>query len=176
MKTCSVCQTKFTPKHTTLQKVCSVTCASDYARLQRETEYRKETRQRKKSLIDNDRSEQLKKTQQVFNQYIRLRDDKLPCISCSRHHQGQYHAGHYRSVKAQSSLRFHEMNVHKQCMPCNTHLSGNITEYRINLEKKIGMDNLAWLETDHAPQKLTIDEIKEIRKYYQEKIREIERK
>ena len=171
MKTCRVCSKEFEPRYNTMQRVCSVDCSIDAARLDRENEYRKETRKRKKKLQSEDRGYQLKKAQETFNAYIRLRDDKQPCISCGRHHQGQYHAGHYRTVKAQSSLRFHEFNCHKQCSACNNHLSGNITEYRINLEKKIGEKNLAWLEKDHPPQKLTIEEIKEIRNYYKGKIK-----
>lgn len=171
MKSCSICNKPFEPKYTTMQKVCSIDCARDMARLERENEFRKETRKRKKKLNSEDRSYQLRKTQQTFNEYIRLRDDISGCISCKRQHQGQYHAGHYRTVKSQSSLRFHEMNCHKQCAPCNNHLSGNITEYRINLEKKIGKENLEWLETDHAPYKFTIEEIKEIREYYKGKIK-----
>lgn len=174
MKTCSICQTPFTPQYNTMQKVCSVDCARERVRLDRETDYRKETRKRKKKIQSEDRGLQLKKTQAVFNQYIRLRDSKLPCISCGRHHEGQYHAGHYRTVGAHPELRFHEFNNHKQCSACNNHLSGNIVEYRINLEKKIGERNLEWLETDHPPQKLTIEEIVEIRDYYKAKIKELE--
>ena len=94
----------------------------------------KETRDRLKS-----RSDHLREAQTVFNKFIRLRDEKAPCISCGRHHKGQYHAGHYRSTGACPELRFEELNVHKQCAPCNDHLSWNIVNYRINLIKKIGI-------------------------------------
>lgn len=82
-----------------------------------------------------------------FNQFIRLRDKDLPCISCGRYHQEQWHAGHYRSVGACPELRFDEMNVHKQCSVCNNYKSGNLTEYRLNLIRKIGEKKLnAWIE------------------------------
>ncbi|TEW24926.1 recombination protein NinG, partial [Histophilus somni] len=98
------------------------------------------------------RSERLKELQGVFNRFIRLRDKNLPCISCGRYHQGQWHAGHYRSVGACPELRFNEDNVHKQCSVCNNHKSGNVIEYRINLVAKIGVERVEFLERkDHLP-------------------------
>jgi len=44
--------------------------------------------EKKRRLRDNDRSFQLKKTQQHFNTYIRLRDANRPCVSCGRLHDG----------------------------------------------------------------------------------------
>ena len=156
-----------------MQKVCSVQCATEIVVTKKRVEFKRETRKRKKNLNDNDRSYQLKKCQQTFNEYIRKRDEKDPCISCGRDHQGQYHAGHYRTVGAHPELRFNELNCHKQCSVCNNHKSGNIVEYRINLARKIGEKNLEWLEGSHEVQKLSIDEIKEIRQYYKEKLRNL---
>ncbi|WP_202116081.1 recombination protein NinG, partial [Glaesserella parasuis] len=109
----------------------------------------------------------------VFNEYIRLRDKDEPCISCQRFHQGQYHAGHYRTVKAMPELRFNEDNVHKQCSACNNHLSGNITEYRINLVRKIGAERVEALESYHPPVKWSAEDCKEIIKTYRAKIKEL---
>ena len=173
MKKCRVCKKEFEPTFTTMQKVCSVTCSIEAAKQKKKKEYSQETRRMKKALQDNDRSYQLKKCQEVFNKYIRLRDDSLPCISCGRHHKGQYHAGHYRTVAAHPELRFNELNNHKQCAPCNNHLSGNIVEYRINLAKKIGEEKLKWLEGNHQSQKYTLDDIKEIKLYYKDKLSEL---
>lgn len=72
-------------------------------------------------------------------------------------------------------LRFCELNVHKQCAPCNDHKSGNIIEYRINLVNKIGADKVAWLERqDHEPKKYTIEDCKAMIKHYKAKIKELE--
>ncbi|MDO9929611.1 recombination protein NinG [Glaesserella parasuis] len=128
----------------------------------------KATRERLKS-----RSEWLKDAQAVFNEYIRLRDKDEPCISCQRFHQGQYHAGHYRTVKAMPELRFNEDNVHKQCSACNNHLSGNITEYRINLVRKIGAERVEALESYHPPVKWSAEDCKEIIQTYKAKIKEL---
>ena len=143
----------------------------DKARAAKEKRARQEHKQRKEAV--KTRSEWLKQAQTVFNQYIRLRDAGQPCISCQRHHQGQYHAGHYLTVGACPELRFTELNVHKQCSACNNHLSGNLVNYRINLIKKIGLDKVEWLEGKHEPLKLSIDEIKELIATYRAKIKSI---
>lgn len=107
-----------------------------------------------------------KLTQREFNAYIRLRDANLPCVSCGRFHQGQWHAGHYRTTKAQPALRYNELNCNRQCSSCNNHLSGAITEYRIELIRRIGIDLVEWLERDFPAPKWTIDELKALRQYY----------
>jgi len=143
------------------------------AREQRRKENRKEVRKAKERL--KTKADYAKDAQRDFNAYIRERDYSLPCISCGRHHQGQYHAGHYRTVGANPELRFEPLNVHKQCAPCNNHKSGNIVEYRINLRERIGEDNLEWLEGSHDAKRYTIEDLKEIAKRYREKARELKR-
>ena len=157
-------------------KVCSDSCAVELLRKTREEAKLKADRTKrvetKKALEKlKTRSDWLKDAQVVFNQYIRERDKLEPCISCSRHHQGQYHAGHYLSTGARPNLRFVENNVHKQCQPCNTHLSGNLINYRINLIQKIGVEAVVQLETDFEPKKYTIDDLKEIIKIYRNKVK-----
>ena len=174
---CKVCGNYFVKTISSMQKVCSPKCAiilsKEQARKKKEKEERAEKRERKAKL--KSRSEWLKDAQSVFNKFIRLRDKNEPCISCGKYHTGQYHAGHYRSVGACPELRFCELNVHKQCAPCNDHKSGNIIEYRINLVKKIGVDKVEWLERqDHDPKKYTIEDCKEIIKYYKAKIKELD--
>jgi len=51
--------------------------------------------------------------------------------------------------------------------------SGNITDYRINLIKRIGEERVNFIEGDHQPKKYTIEEIIEIKKTYKEKQREL---
>ena len=172
-KSCKVCKAKFTPRAST-QVVCSWQCASAYTAKEKAKRERKEYREKKEQL--KTRREWIIDAQTAFNAYIRLRDDKLPCVSCGRHHTGQYHAGHYRSVAAASQLRFNEDNVHKQCMPCNTHKSGNAVEYRINLVKRIGIERVEWLEADNEPRKWTIDELKELKQKYKLKLKELKQK
>ena len=87
----------------------------------------------------------LKDAQQVFNKYIRTRDEGLVCISCGSDKANQ--AGHWISVKQSSALRFHEWNVNLQCAGCNLYLHGNQVMYRVGLVKKIGEKAVAELES-----------------------------
>lgn len=130
---------------------------------------RKDIRERKKKL--QPRSYWIKKAQAAFNKYVRIRDEREPCISCGRHHDGQYHAGHYLTTGASPELRYHPFNCAKQCAPCNNHLSGNIVHYRPNLIKKIGENSVNWLEGPHQPQKWTVEDLQEIEQFYKEQIK-----
>jgi hypothetical protein len=134
---------------------------------------RAEIKVRKEKL--KSRADHLREAQTAFNEWVRLRDVTRPCVSCGRHHEGQYHAGHYRSVGANPELRFEPLNVWKQCAPCNTHLSGNLVNYRIALEQLIGAETVAWLEGPHAARKYTVEEIKTIKADYRAKTRELKR-
>ncbi|WP_130931615.1 recombination protein NinG [Pseudomonas sp. Sample_24] len=134
---------------------------------------RREIQVRKEKL--KTRADHLREAQQAFNEYIRLRDAHRPCVSCGRHHEGQYHAGHYRSVGANPELRFEPLNVWKQCAPCNTHLSGNLVNYRISLLQEIGAEKVEWLEGPHEPRKYTVEEIKTIKAEYRAKTRELKK-
>ena len=70
-------------------------------------------------------------------------------------------------------MRFDERNVHKQCAPCNTHLSGNAVLYRIALIYKIGTVGVDWLESHHEPKHYTIDDLKAIKNVYCVKTRKL---
>lgn len=176
-KTCKACGAKFRPSLST-QKACGVQCALALAKkpenqavarkaiAQRE---RREIQVRKQKL--KSRADYVREAQAVFNQWVRLRDEAQPCISCGRHHQGKYDAGHYRTVGGNPELRFEPLNCHKQCVPCNQHKSGDIVNYRINLVQRIGAEQVAWLEGPHKAQRYTIDELKALKAEYRAKIK-----
>ncbi|EJM09760.1 Bacteriophage Lambda NinG protein [Pseudomonas sp. GM18] len=174
------CGVSFKPSFSTAQKVCSWTCGlaikdvnQEKARKSLAQIERKEIKARKEKL--KSRADHMRETQVVFNEWIRLRDAALPCVSCGRHHEGQYHAGHYRTVGANPELRFESLNVWKQCAPCNNHKSGDIVNYRIELVKRIGADKVDWLEGPHEPKRYTIEELKTIKAEYRAKTRELKR-
>ena len=175
VKKCRICQTDFKPERP-LQRVCSCKCAVAVVREKNAKEQRKVNRQRKKEL--KTKSELLKEAQTEFNKYIRMRDSAecLPCISCQRHHTGQYHAGHYRSVGAtkNSTLRFNEDNCHLQCSACNNFKSGNAIDYRINLINKIGIDRVMMLEGPQEPVKWDREDITMIKKTYRAKWKQLQ--
>ena len=112
--------------------------------------------------------------QAAVNRYVRLRDAALPCISCQRHHAGKWNAGHYRSTAAAPELRFDLDNLHKQCEPCNTHLSGNLIRYRVGLLDRIGADRLAAIEGPHEPRKWTRDELIAMRQRFAAMAKELD--
>lgn len=172
LKKCTYCRNEFEPFRMG-QKACSVECATQLARKKREKVERAADRQKREAL--KSRAKWQQEAQAAFNAYIRLRDDKEPCISCGRHHTGQYHAGHYLSTGARPELRFDESNVHKQCQPCNTHLHGNAVLYRMALIKKIGLQEIDRLEADHKPKKYTIDDLIQIKSTYVAKLKELKR-
>lgn len=171
---CKVCTAEFQPR-TTWHLTCSQICAQAFARIRRikakEKSEKKEIREKRERL--KTRSQWLKETQQVFNTWVRIRDAHLPCISCGRIHEGQYHAGHYLSVGARPELRFEPDNVWKQCAPCNNHLSGNVVLYRKELINRIGLERVEWLEGPHEPKKYTVDELKAIKAECKAKVKEL---
>ena len=177
MKTCRVCRQPFEPRQP-MQAVCGVACAKELAasirgkaEKQAAIKQRKADRERKDKL--KSRADLAREAQAVFNQWVRLRDADKPCISCGRHHEGQYHAGHYLSVGARPELRYEPLNVWKQCSPCNTHLSGNAVLFRQALVREIGLDRVEWLEGPHQAKKYTADELRAIRDLYRAKLREL---
>jgi hypothetical protein len=148
------------------QWLCSYECVKGYSD---EKKVDKRVKEIKKELKDIKYYRNI--LQAVFNTYIRIRDENEPCISCGcRVVKG--HASHYYSVGAHPSLRFDEYNVHKSCEKCNTHLHGNLIEYRKRLEKKIGKIKLLELDKRaREERKYSIDEIKEMIKEYRSKIK-----
>jgi len=91
--------------------------------------------------------------------------------------------GHYLSVGAHPELRFEPNNAHLQCTRCNGGAGkyGNFNNkgetvaknYRINLIKKIGQAKVDWLEGPHEAKNYTIDDIKEIKSLYKQKLKEL---
>lgn len=94
----------------------------------------------------------LQKAQDVFNAYIRKRDSEdgwFTCISCNKPKPvEQMNAGHFFSAGHHTALRYHEDNVHGQCIACNQHLHGNLIMYQENLIKKIGQDRVEFLRNN----------------------------
>lgn len=174
-KKCKACNEYFLPARV-MQAVCGVECAVVIARLkqakQKAREATKERAQHAKAKeAVKTRAQHLKEAQAAFNAVIRERDKDLPCISCNRHHSGQFHAGHYRSVGSSPELRFEPLNVHKQCAPCNNHKSGNVVEYRISLVKRIGLERVEWLEGPHEPKRYTIEDVKALKAKFRAELR-----
>ena len=180
-KTCSnaACSIKFVPQRLG-QAVCGPACAlatkdvnQQKARKSLAQVERREIKVRKEKL--KSRADHMREVQAAFNEWVRLRDADLPCVSCGRHHEGQYHSGHYRTVGGNPELRFEPLNAWKQCAPCNNHKSGDIVNYRIELVKRIGVEKVDWLEGPHEPKRYTVEDLKAIKADYRAKARELKR-
>ena len=187
-KKCRVatCRASFVPSRMG-QAVCSPACAmidaprhEPKARKALADIERKDIKVRKEKL--KTRADHLREAQGAVNEYVRLRDANLPCISCDSTPNdndlmtgSRWDAGHYRSVGACPELRFEPLNIHRQCVKCNRNLSGNAVEYRIRLVLRIGAETVAWLEGPHEPRKYTVEEIKAIKAKYRAKTRELKR-
>ena len=134
------------------------------------------TKERKEAL--KTRNDWIKETQVAFNAYIRERDKDQTCICCGKplgesKLGGGYDAGHYRSTGSAPHLRFHEDNCHAQRKHCNNWKSGNAVDYRLGLIKRIGIERVEALEADNEPRKWTIDELKELKQKYKDKLKEL---
>jgi hypothetical protein len=179
-KKCAMCGKQYTPRagDQPFEVWCSIACGVELGRERAEKallkRQAKELRERKVTL--KPRSKWLQEAQQAVNAYVRERDYSQPCIACQRHHTGQYHAGHYRSVGAMPSLRFNTWNIHKSCSACNAQLSGNLIEYRINLIKKVGSCRVEWLEGPHETRKFDIVYLRRVKAIFTRRTRQLARR
>jgi hypothetical protein len=168
------CKEVFNLKYSTLQKFCSFKCEKEHDMIELEKGIDADIKQMKENLKGY--SWWIGKLQETFNEFIRLRDKDLPCISCGTKSKDiQYHAGHFFSVGNYPCLRIDEDNVHKQCgNSCNKFKSGNLLEYAIKLKEKIGEERFnALYERRNGTLKLSIPEIKEKITYYKIQIKKL---
>lgn len=130
-KYCKQCGKQFKP-YTTMQQVCSPNCALEY---NSDKEVKKRVKTMKKELLTH--SDYCNILQKLINKIARTIDSNYPCISSNRT-TGQMHGGHLYSVGAYPEIRFNLLNIWKQSAMDNTYKSGNVNDYRINLEKNLG--------------------------------------
>jgi len=65
------------------------------------------------------------------------------------------------------------MNIHKACSECNNFKSGNLSEFRIKLIGKIGLEMVEWLESQNQPYQWDLEDIKEVKAYYKEQLKDL---
>jgi hypothetical protein len=176
MPRCKNCKEKFEGKHFN-QKYCfKENCVKAWVESAKVQNWKKTKKQMKEKLETT--RDLINKAQRVFNEYIRLRDIKNynTCISCGKElRKGNIDAGHYFSAGGHGNIRFNPDNVHAQCSrPCNKDKSGDILNYQIGIQERIGGVNLIELYAEaHKEKKWTKEELKEIIKTYKKKINEI---
>lgn len=112
----------------------------------------------------------LKAAQKQVNWYVvHVRDANEGCISCGTTTALKYDAGHFRTRKAASHLRFNLDNIFKQCSrPCNMDLSGNILEMEKGMIARIGKDRVELVKNANWIHKWTKDEARAIEAEFRE--------
>ncbi|SFU93645.1 recombination protein NinG [Xenorhabdus koppenhoeferi] len=187
---CKICHEWFHPQYDNMEW-CSPEHGAELAirkrnRDREKAEQKLQQERRQKAAADRDKlkarklavkplSHFARQAQTAFNAYIRERDKYDPCISCGRFHEGQWHAGHYRTRGACPEFRFDEDNCHKQCSACNNHLSGNIDNYTPRLIEKIGQVRFDQLMSHYPLPKLKREDYERIRDDYKEKLKGLRR-
>lgn len=179
-KTCKNpdCRERYVPEKP-FQEACGIPCAivvggikTEKKRQAEKKEQRREIREAKQRL--KTASEVAKEAQTAFNRFIRLRDYHQPCISCGVSGDRKWDAGHYRSQGNNPALRFDEDNTHKQCVPCNQHLSGNLVDYRIGLIARVGQEAVDRLEGPQPTLRLRKQDFEIVKARYRLKVRKLE--
>ena len=170
---CKNCGNEFTPFRFN-QKFCFDSfCVKVWIELEKQKQWKT-----KKKTLKNELQtlpELLKLAQITFNKYIRKRDKGKPCISCEKPLGAKFDAGHYFSMGGHKSVTFDEENVHGQCVTCNQHKHGNLIEYQLGIQKRIGADRLIELHARaYEVKKWTRDELTEIIKMYKKKTNELQ--
>ena len=120
----------------------------------------------------------IKSVVNVCHEYIRLRDKHKSCIACGTEWKSDFQASHFYKAELYSSLKLNENNIFGGCVECNIRKDGNLSEYTVNLPKRIGvvkfeeLNHLANL--DHSLNfKWDREDLKRIRKEYQLKLKNI---
>lgn len=118
----------------------------------------------------------LKSVKNICHKYIRMRDKGKPCAACGIPYKSDFDAGHFFKAELYSSVKFHEDNIHCCCIKCNRMMDGNLSEYVFGIVERIGERRYNQLKQEaeaykHQNFKWDIEELKEIREYYKQKIR-----
>jgi hypothetical protein len=171
MPRCKHCKDKFEPIRFNHKYCLKDECIKAFVAEVKEKTW-KETKTRMKTDLKTTQ-DWLKEAQSIFNKYIRLRDEGLLCVSCNTIPKKR-NCGHFYSQGGHSNVRFDEDNCHLQCEHCNTYLSGNLLNYQIGIEKRIGAEKLIELQGKaHLEKRWSVEELKEIIKKYKDLVRDM---
>ena len=181
-KRCKECNQLFIPEYSTVQMVCSPKCAYAYSRKKDKAIKEKNKEDLKIAEINKKARTSLgalkKQTQLLFNSYIRLRDNGLPCISSGIPYKQDFDAGHCFPVGSYEGLRYDFDNVHAQSIHDNRFKEGNHVDYLLLLPNRIGLERFTKLveragEYKKNGYKFTRAELIDIQKEVKRKIKEL---
>jgi hypothetical protein len=190
MSKCAICKGEFL-KFNSLQNTCSTICKSEQLR---QKQKQKDFKLKLVTIKANDIRTQKALTQAVFNKMRKLeeflwfneRGIEAYCISCGKTDM-DWCCGHFKTVGAQSALRFDRRNTYLQCNRyCNMALSGNIggnkttAGYIAGLVARFGELEggkiIEYCEEKTAPLKITGPELIDMRKGFNVKIKELKKR
>lgn len=112
-----------------------------------------------------------------FSKFIRLRDSDengiCQCFTCPTRlewNSGGMQAGHFIS-RRHWATRYHEKNVHAQCVNCNHFQSGRQYEYGLSLDKKYGAGTAEYLlAQSRQVEKFSTQTIKSLSDHYRHEV------
>ena len=152
-KKCKNCAKLFTPKRSTLEVTCSVTCAIQYGRNVPIKENKnllvKGTPQFKAAKIEVSIGENRTELQRNINLLSRMIDASFgynTCIDCGKKMNKQIHGAHFHNVKGHENLRFNLHNIHSSLSQCNKYSSEHKVGYIKGLEQRYGIGYLNQVE------------------------------
>ena len=161
-KKCKHCKQPMTMVYNSLQKYCvdKPECVEVWVSVEKEKQWKKRKAKLKQEAMTL--SDYMKLAQQVFNKWVRQRDEGKMCISCGNM-IAKRDAGHFISVGNYPSVRFDEANVHSQSVHCIQYRGGNLHDYERWLKIRIGEERIESLKIRaHQTRKYSIPEVKEI--------------
>ena len=130
-------------------------------------------------MAKKERAKVIERLDKVFSEFIRRRtaDDRgfVRCYTCgAEKHWKEVHAGHFQS-RSKYATRWNETNVQVQCVSCNIFKAGEQYKFGLRLDAELGegtAEEMMYLSNQSG--KFTIEELREMVKTYQAKLRELE--
>jgi hypothetical protein len=140
-KKCKHCAKLFTPIRSSLEMVCSSSCAIEYGKSKPKKISKQSQLEPLKTISDY-----RKELQTKINLIVRLIDLNHVCISCGQNPNKPF-AGHYHAVGSNEALRFNLFNIFIQCMRCNGFNGGMLLNYGKGLKQTFGEDLKEYCES-----------------------------
>lgn len=147
---------------------------------------KRENRKARAALNEKSLPHQRELTQKALNAMIRLLDAGKSCPTCDKPLiDGEYDAGHVRSVASCPELRFDPRNIFGQCRSCNG--SGTIRKrtrkpqevvselYKQWVLREKGHEYYDWLYGPHGAKHYSCDDLKEMRSVFLEEARRLKK-
>ena len=188
-KRCKHCLDKFTPRFKTTERYCAkIECLT--AGAMEHVNKQREKKAKDREQVNNAMSESKQRKTLAYlknsvmtmcHNFIKLRDEGKPCVSCGEPWHKNHQAGHWKAAGTYSALKFDERNIHNQCEGCNLHKQGNVQKYGDRIHLRIGEAGKAAVEKAAASYKQNAFkwdalELRKTRDYYRKKLNELKKK